>query len=128
MNSSEMQQIIEDYIAAYNQFDVEGMTRHLHSNIEFRNIVGGEVTHSIMGIQGFKLQAHEATHYFTQREQRITGLTINGNQAEATIDYIGTLAVDLPNGLNAGEKLELQGRSLFTFEEGRIIRIEDSSD
>ena len=123
-----MQQIIEDYIAAYNRFDVDGMTRHLHPEIEFRNIVGGEVTHAIMGIQGFKLQAHEATHYFTQREQRITGLTINGNQAEATIDYTGTLAVDLPNGLQAGEKLELQGRSQFTFAGNQIIRIEDYSD
>jgi ketosteroid isomerase-like protein len=128
MTTSNMQQIIEDYIAAYNRFDVEGMTRHLHPDIEFRNIAGGEVTHAIMGIEGFKLQAQEAIHYFTQREQRITALVINGNHAEATIDYTGTLAVDLPNGLQAGEQLQLQGRSLFTFEEGQIIRIEDSSD
>ena len=121
------QSIIEDYIAAYNRFDVEGMTRHLHPNIEFRNIAGGEVTHSIMGIEGFKLQAREAAHYFTEREQRITGFTFTANQAEVTIDYTGTLAVDLPNGLQAGEKLELQGRSLFTFEEDCIIRIEDYS-
>lgn len=123
-----MQQIIEDYIAAYNRFDVEGMIRYLHPEIEFRNTAGGEVTHAIKGIEGFKLQASEAVHYFSQREQRITALSFNGNQAEATIDYTGTLAVDLPNGLNAGDKLELQGRSLFTFDEGQIIRLEDSSD
>ena len=128
MTNTQLQQIIEDYIAAYNRFDIEGMTRHLHPDIEFRNISGGEVTHAIMGIEGFKLQAGEAVHYFSQREQRIMSLTLNGNQAEAIIDYTGTLAVDLPNGLQAGEQLELQGRSLFTFEDGQIIRIEDSSD
>jgi hypothetical protein len=128
MDRNEMQQIIEDYIAAYNRFDVEGMIRHLHPEIEFRNLADGEVTHAIKGIEGFKLQALETTHYFSQREQRITNLAINGNQAEATIDYSGTLAVDLPNGLQAGEQLSLQGRSLFTFDEGQIIRIEDCSD
>jgi hypothetical protein len=127
MNNALAQRIIEEYIAAYNRFDVEGMTLHLHSNIEFRNIADGEVTHSIMGIEGFKLQAVEAAHYFSEREQRITGFTLNGNEAEVTIDYSGTLAVDLPNGLRAGEKLELQGRSLFTFEGDQIIRIEDHS-
>src|SRR5215204_1759550 len=101
MDNVQARQIIEDYITAYNRFDVEGMTRHLHTNIEFRNFVAGEVTHAIMGIEGFKLQAREATHYFTQREQRITGSTFCGSEATVTIDYSATLATGLPNGLAA---------------------------
>ena len=127
MNEDQAKQIIEDYIAAYNRFDVEGMTEHLHPNIEFRNVADGEVTHSIMGIEGFKLQAAEAAHYFSAREQRIQGFALNGNTVEVAIDYTGTLAVDLPNGLRAGEKLELQAKSLFTFEDNKIIRIENHS-
>ena len=127
MDHSEALRIIEEYITAYNQFDVEGMIRNIHPDIEFRNIVDGEVTHAIKGIEGFKLQAEEATHYFSERSQNITAFTFNGNEAEAAIDYTGTLAVDLPNGLMEGEQLTLQGKSLFTFEGDKIVRIEDHS-
>ncbi len=127
MDKTQMQSIIEDYIKAYNQFDVEGLTRHLHPDVSFKNTSDGEVTHAIIGIQGFRLQAREAAQYFTQREQKITGIHFNGNSAEVSLDYTGTLAVDLPNGLREGDLLELKGKSIFTFEDGQITRIEDFS-
>jgi hypothetical protein len=37
------------------------------------------------------------------------------------------LASDLPNGMKAGETLRLNGRSEFTFCDGKIYRIKDVS-
>jgi ketosteroid isomerase-like protein len=127
MNKEQMQSIVEDYIKAYNEFDVEGMTKHLHPDVSFRNTADGEVTHAIIGIEGFRLQAREAAQYFSAREQKITDIQFDGDKAEVNVDYTGVLAVDLPNGLREGDKLELKGKSIFTFEDGQIIQIEDFS-
>lgn len=35
------------------------------------------------------------------------------DKVEVGVDYIGTLATDLPDGLKAGEKLKLKGKSIF---------------
>ncbi|MBC5773164.1 nuclear transport factor 2 family protein [Pontibacter sp. KCTC 32443] len=127
MPNSTIQQTIENYINAYNNFNVEGMLAQIHLEVEFENIVNGQVTLSIKGIDAFKAQAEEATKYFTQRDQKITQLTITDHTAETQIDYTAILAIDLPNGLKAGDKLELKGRSVFTFKDGKIIRLQDYS-
>jgi hypothetical protein len=127
MNKDLIKEIVEDFINAYNQFDIDRMVSYVHPEIEFRNISAGEVTHAIKGVEGFKLQAREASYYFTERRQIITRLLIEEQKAEAFVDYSGTLAVDLPNGLHEGDKIEMQGKSVFTFEDGKILRLEDIS-
>jgi hypothetical protein len=127
MNKDLIKEIVEDFINAYNQFDIDRMVSYVHPEIEFRNISEGEVTHAIKGVEGFKLQAREAGYYFTERRQTITRLLIEEQKAEAFVDYSGTLAVDLPNGLQEGDKIEMQGKSVFTFEDGKILRLEDIS-
>ena len=127
MHKTAIQTSIENYINAYNSFDVAGMMALLHPEIAFENISNGEVTLSIKGIANFKQQAEEATRYFTTREQKITQLTITDHTAEALIAYTAILAHDLPNGMKAGDKLELEGRSVFTFRDGKIIRLQDYS-
>ena len=127
MNKDLIKEIVEDFINAYNQFDIDRMVSYVHPEIEFRNISEGEVTHAIKGVEGFKLQAREASYYFSERRQTITRLLIEEQKAEAFVDYSGTLAVDLPNGLQEGDKIEMQGKSVFTFEDGKILRLEDIS-
>ena len=127
MNKDLIKEIVEDFINAYNQFDIDRMVSYVHPEIEFRNISEGEVTHAIKGVEGFKLQAREAGYYFTERRQTINRLLIEEQKAEAFVDYSGTLAVDLPNGLQEGDKIEMQGKSVFTFEDGKILRLEDIS-
>lgn len=48
-------------------------------------------------------------------------------KVEIQIDYEATLAVDLPNGLKAGSKIQLKGKSIFGFLEEKISLIEDYS-
>ncbi len=118
---------IESYIRAYNSFDIENMLRNLHENIEFKNVSNGEVNLRTDGIAEFKTQAEQAKSIFSKREQKITNLHSDENKVEVEISYTGILAVDLPNGLKSGSRIELNGQSIFTFQGDKIIKIEDIS-
>lgn len=119
--------IVEAYIHAYNQFDVEGMLKNLDKNIIFENISNGNVDLTTNGIDEFQKQAETAKTYFAQRQQTITNWDFQEEKITIDIDYQGILAIDLPNGMKVGDTLKLQGQSIFTFEEERIVRIEDRS-
>lgn len=118
---------IENYITAYNNFDVNGMCRHLSEEIVFENISGGNVEMSIKGIENFKKQADAATAYFESRKQSIEKWNFNGNIVTVNIDYTGILALDLPGGMKKGDTLRLKGISEFTFENGKIAALKDKS-
>ena len=127
MEKQAIQQKIEAYISAYNAFDVAGMLATLHPSVQFKNIANGQVTLTTQGIEAFEAQARQATQFFRQRTQTVTDLRITDGQAEVAIDYRGILAVDLPNGLKAGDTLALQGKSIFRFQDNLICSLEDIS-
>jgi hypothetical protein len=127
MEQSDIQQRIEAYINAYNNFDVAGMLATLHPSIEFKNMANGELTLTTKGIKAFEAQARQATQFFKQRKQTITAITFANQQAEVNIDYQGVLAIDLPNGLKSGDTLTLQGKSIFRFTDNLISYLEDIS-
>jgi hypothetical protein len=121
------QWLIESYIKPYNKFDVNGMVENLHQNIVFKNISNDKITLETKGIEAFETQAKIATQFFTQREQRITHFIFGEPHIEVAIDYTGLLAIDSPEGLKSGESIHLQGKSVFTFQDEKIISIEDIS-
>ena len=122
-----LQSTIEEYIRAYNGFDVSGMLATLHPAIEFTDVVNGEVTLTTRGLAAFEAQAQRAAQFFKQRQQTITEIQFDHQRAEVRIDYRAIVAVDLPNGTKAGDTLELKGKSIFRFENNWIISIEDIS-
>jgi hypothetical protein len=121
------QKSIENYISAYNNFDVEGMLRDLHPEIRFKNISNGETNLSLKGIKAFQQQAEQALSLFSQRKQQIQHITFHQETVEVGIAYQGILASDLPNGMKAGDKIELIGKSIFRFQNDKIIEIQDIS-
>lgn len=127
MEKHAIQQTIEAYINAYNAFDVAGMLATLHPSVQFKNVVNGKVTLATQGMEAFRAQAEQATGFFRQRTQTVTDLRITGQEAEAAIDYRGVLAVDLPNGLKAGDTLALRGKSIFRFHDNLISSLDDIS-
>jgi ketosteroid isomerase-like protein len=127
MDTSQQKTIIESYVRAYNTFDIAGMTQHLHPAVVFENVSNGEVDLTTEGIEAFREQAERAKALFAQREQRITDWSFEGVQVTIGIDYEGTLAIDLPNGLEAGDQLSMQGESEFHFRDGKIILLRDRS-
>jgi len=115
------------HFGLYNNFDVEKMVPDMHDNVRFENISNGEITLATNGIAKLKNQACQAKQYFKEREQKITSIDFRDDRVEVGIDYKGILAMDFPNGLKAGEKIELKGKSVFKFRDDRIIELKDIS-
>lgn len=126
-DETRLRQIIEAYIQAYNTFDVAGMVKDMHPDVVFENISDGMTNLKIQGISGFRTQAEQATEFFQEREQRIKSITFQDGVAEVEIDYEGTVAFELPNGMQAGDKVSMEGKSIFHFAEDKIIRLQDIS-
>ena len=127
METTAPKQLIEAYIEAYNRFDVAGMLAPLHEDVVFRNIANGEVNLTTTGKEGFRQQSEQATQYFSQREQRVTDWQVNDQQVEVAIAYSAVAAIAIGNGLQPGDTLQMQGKSVFQIENGKIISIEDIS-
>lgn len=121
------QEAIENYINAYNHFDIEGMTADLDENIVFKNLSNGEIDLKTEGLAAFKKQANTAKQYFKQRKQTIEKWIFNDKKISIHIDYEAILNIDLPNGLKKGDTLKLKGKSSFEFDQGKIISITDES-
>lgn len=119
--------IIRNFINGYNEFDIEKMVRDVDDKIIFKNIQNEEVNMTINGINDFKKQAEEAKNYFERRHQKITSINHTAQKTEIEIDYFAVLRIDLPNGLKKGQKLELKGKSIFTFQDDKIIELTDIS-
>ncbi|MCC6833704.1 MAG: nuclear transport factor 2 family protein [Cytophagales bacterium] len=121
------EKIIQNYIDGYNEFDVDKMTFNFDDNIIFKNIQNDQVNMTLNGIIAFKQQAEQAKAYFESRRQQITSILHDTDKTEIEIDYFATLAMDFPNGLKKGEKLALKGKSVFVFQDNKIIQLTDIS-
>lgn len=121
------QKIIENYIKAYNSFDIDKMLTDMDDNVRFENISNGEINLVTNNISELRIQAEQAKQFFKEREQTITNYTFSNDSVEIQIDYKGILAIDFPNGLKAGDKIELKGRSVFKFKNDKIIELKDIS-
>ena len=118
-------QTIENYINAYNSFDIKSMLNDLDHDITFENISNGEVDLTLKGLEAFKKQAEQSALFFSKREQKIIGLAFENSKVVVNIDYTATLAQDLQT-LKAGEIIKLLGKSIFHFnKENKIIKIQD---
>jgi ketosteroid isomerase-like protein len=127
MDEDEKRSLVECYLAAYNAFDIDGMMAVIHPGIEFKNVSGGEVNATTSGASDFRLLAEKSRELFRSRKQKILTFWSNADQASIAVAFEGVLASDLPNGMKAGETLRLNGRSEFTFCDGKIYRIKDVS-
>jgi hypothetical protein len=121
------ERIINNYVKAYNNFDIDGMLIDLDQSIKFVNISSGEVNMTLNGLSAFKAQAIQAKDLFSIREQTIKSFKHPDNQSEIEIAYSAVLAIDLPNGLKRGDKLNINGKSTFKFSGDKIIEITDIS-
>ncbi len=121
------QELIENYIQAYNDFDIDKMIANLDEHILFENISNGVSNMMVTGKPAFRKQAEEATQFFTTRQQVITSWKHENDITEIEITYKAVLATDLPNGLKKGDNITLHGKSIFTFSGKKIIALTDVS-
>lgn len=127
MTEQDKRELIDRYLTAYNAFNIEEMMLALHPDIEFENVSGGEVNATASGADAFYQMAQQSKALFTSRQQTVTAFDATGDGASIKVAYEGVLASDLPNGMQAGEVLKLEGRSQFEFKDGKISRIVDYS-
>lgn len=127
MTKTERRTLAENYIRAYNRFDIAGMLENLDEKVVFKNVSNGEITLELEGLGAFRKQAEYAASLFSEREQTIEKIVFTDEDCEVDIDYKAVLGADLPNGLRAGEKISLRGKSKFRFGGGKIIEIQDIS-
>ncbi len=118
-------EIVEKFITAYNSFDIDSMLKWLHPEIKFKNISGGEVNAMTSGMEEFELLARQSSYLFKERQQKIISIAEAIDKINIEIQYRAILAVDLPNGLKAGDKINLNGNSEYIFKDGLIYSIID---
>lgn len=121
------EKIINNYISAYNNFDIEKMLTDLDENIKFENISNDIINMTLTNLAAFREQAEQSKNIFTTRSQTIISWKHEANQTEIEITYNAVLAIDLPNGLKKGKVLNLSGKSIFTFLNDKIIELKDYS-
>jgi hypothetical protein len=119
--------MVKKFIAAYNSLNAEGMITYLHPEIEFKNISSGVVNAHTKGIEEFRELANKSIQIFKERKQKIISYTESDDTVDVEINYQGILAVDLPNGLKAGETLTINGKSKYVFKDNLITLLVDES-
>lgn len=127
MVADHRRELIDRYLAAYNEFDVEGMLAVMHPDVEFRNVAAGEVTVASQGRQEFRALAEHAVTLFASRRQTVREYGEDGERAWIRVDYEAVLAADLGPELQSGTTLRLSGRSTFMFRDGLIVQLVDES-
>ena len=125
--NSEREKVIKNYIDGYNNFDIKKMFADFDKTIIFENIQNGQTNMTLTGLSALKEQAEQAKSYFSSRQQKIKSFVHNDDETEIEIDYSAILAMDFPNGLKKGEKLNLTGKSIFKFSENKVVKLTDMS-
>lgn len=122
-----MENLIRQYIDAYNRMDVPAMMALLHDVIVFENVSNTQGITATSGKANFEALARQSLPVFRSRRQTIRSLTLGERTAAVEIEYEAVLAIDLPTGLKAGETMQLRGVTVFAFSDGKIARISDYS-
>lgn len=127
MSWGHLREIVKKYVSAYNRFDIDTMLECFADDCTFSAVSGGSRTVSCHGKSQVRELAAQSAYYFLERTQHITSWILSDNQAAIEIQYKATLKKDLPNGLKAGEQLNLLGVSIFRFENEKILELTDYS-
>ena len=119
--------IINRYIQSYNDRDIEGMLDCVTEDVIFENISNASQSMRLEGRDQMGEVARLSGNAFSYRRQRLINLIIGEGKASAEVEFEGKAAVDLPNGVRAGETVKIRGASFFEFRGRLLSRIADYS-
>lgn len=115
-----IEHLIKSYITFYNQFKIEEMLSLFQPNCVFENISNNAENIQITGVDNLRNFAEKGLEIFKDRKQEVLKLHIGTNHAVVEIKFEGTLKQE-------NKKIQLQGVSIFEFENGKISRLADYS-
>lgn len=127
MDADRAKVLIEQFLDAYNRFEIDGMVELVDPEIEFRNVSGGDLDTAAIGKDEFRELAEQSAFLFSSRRQAPSNFQVEDDVVTVDIDFTGTLATDIPDGPKAGEELHVTGRSEFEFRDDKIYRLTDYS-
>jgi hypothetical protein len=123
-----MRALIDRYLDAYNRLDVDAMLTTMHREVIFENYTGGNLSVRTLGIDELRHLAESSRGLFSGRRQTVTDYREADGTAHVQIFFEGTFAIDLPNGVRAGQRIAMPGRSEYRERDGLLIYIADHSD
>lgn len=116
---------ITEYITAYNEQNVAGMMVLLTDDVHFTHIANGEIVMKLTSKIAFEQQALKVLPMFSKRTQTIVSFNYNPPSTTVDIHFSATAAIDLDNGIKAGEMIVTNVKSIFTFNDNLINTITD---
>lgn len=122
-----MKTIVQQYITAYNSFDIQGMLSCFLETAIFENISNSSGSITVQGIDEIKNLANKSTELFRSREQKILRLHQGDQHIVIEVLYTAILDKDLSGNLKKGDLLNLKGVSIFEFKNNKISRLVDYS-
>lgn len=125
MSNNQLRNIIENYIDAFNNYDIDKLVNQFTETGVYE--VASNLTEPVIchGKEKIRELTTNTRAIFTSRTQQVTNWIINENKAAIEFNYVAIVTNDLPNGLKAGQKLALRGISIYEFENGKIKRLMD---
>ncbi|MBU2606799.1 nuclear transport factor 2 family protein [Hyphomonas sp.] len=122
-----LDEVIARYIASYNARDIDGMIDCVTDDVVFENISNSGQSMRLDGKDMMRQVADLSGNAFSYRRQRLVNVVTGAGKAAAEIEFEGKAAVDLPNGIRAGETVKIRGASFFEFRGNLLCRIADYS-
>ncbi|MEL6324711.1 MAG: nuclear transport factor 2 family protein [Pseudomonadota bacterium] len=119
--------IVSRYIAFYNERNIDGMLDCVTDDVIFENISNTGQSMRLEGREAMGDVARLSGNAFSYRRQTVVSFIETGDRAAAEITFEGKAAVDLPNGVKAGEMVSIRGASFFELRGGKLSRIADYS-
>ena len=122
-----LDEVIARYIASYNARGIDGMIGCVTDDVVFENISNTGQSMRLDGKDMMRQVADLSGNAFSYRRQRLVNVVTGAGKAAAEIEFEGKAAVDLPNGIRAGETVKIRGASFFEFRGNLLCRIADYS-
>jgi len=127
MTDNEMKKVIDSYVQAYNNFDIENMKKDLSPDVVFKNTENGIITLTTNGLNEYEEVAEKSKDFFASREQSILEYDFGENFTIIYFNFKAILAVDFNEKLKQGDEFSVGGKSIFNFKDKKIITLEDYS-
>ncbi len=118
-----MKEIVQKYINAYNNFDIESMMSYMHADCIFESKHNGVLSFTTKGKHSFRQICSVAKNNYSFRKQIIEGFTSKGELLEVKFYFKGTLALDIPELGKKGENIAFETKSIFVFKNGLIYKL-----
>ena len=119
--------VIARYIQSYNARDIDGMLDCVTDDVVFENISNAGGSMRLDGKDMMRQVAELSGNAFSYRRQRLINVVSGAGKAASEVEFEGKAAVDLPNGVKAGETVKVRGASFFEFRGDLLCRIADYS-